>query len=437
MKSRQSISQNTSQRLTLHTGLLTSIRLLKTDATGLSRYLEEQAVENPHLLVERRAPSEWLPRWTDAFRRMAPGRDNDEIENIAGAGPSLMAHVMDAVDAMRLSRREQAVAEALADALEPSGWLGTPLTAIAGATGASMAETEAVLVRLQGIEPVGLFARSLSECLALQARDAGVLDPVLDAILKRLDLLAQGDFGRLARAIGVSEADVTARLRVIRGFDPKPGAQFSAFAAPTREPDLVVHKGPDGWVVALNRSALPDLRLADVPKGAAGQRAEARNLIKLVEGRNASLLKVGGAILKHQTAALDRGPQMLAAMTMAEIAAEVGLAQSTISRIVAGTAVDTPHGTWWLRALFSQAKDAGGQAAAALRERLSRLVASEDSARPLSDAALSAALSAPGFDVARRTVAKYRTMLGIPPAHRRKRRRDVALGQKRAVAKTD
>jgi RNA polymerase sigma-54 factor len=421
MKSRQSISQNTSQRLTLHTGMLTSIRLLKADASGLSHYLEEAAVDNPYLVVERRGHSEWLPRWTDAFRRMAAG--DGEVDNIAGAGPSLMAHVMDAIEGMDLSRRDRAIAETLADALEPSGWIGRSLRDIAAEARASLPETEAVLSRLQRIEPVGLFARSLAECLALQARDAGVLDATLAAILGKLDLLAKGDFGRLARSIGVTEADVASRLRVIRSFDPKPGAQFSAFAAPTREPDLVVQQGPDGWVVALNRSALPDLRLADVANGKAGQRSEARNLIKLVEGRNASMLKVAGAILKRQTAALDRGPQMLAPMTMADIAAEVELAQSTVSRIVAGTAVDTPHGTWWLRALFSQAKTEGGQSSAALRERLARLVASEDGARPLSDAALAAVLSSPGFDVARRTVAKYRGMLGIPPAHRRRKER--------------
>ncbi len=423
MKSRQSISQNTSQRLTLHTGLLTSIRFLKADASGLSRYLEEAAADNPHLVVERRGHSEWLPRWTDAFRRMGQGGGPDEIDTVAGAGPSLMAHVMDAIEAMGLSPREQSIAEALADALEPSGWIGRPLRDISAETRASLPETEAVLKRLQGIEPPGLFARSLAECLALQARDAGVLDATLQAILDRLDLLAQGDFARLARSIGITEAEVAARLRVIRSFDPKPGAQFSAFAAPTREPDLVVQKGRDGWVVALNRSALPDLRLADVANPKAGQRGAARSLIKMVEGRNATLLKVAGAILKHQSAALDRGPQMLAPMTMADIAAEVDLAQSTVSRIVAGTAVDTPHGTWWLRALFSQAKSEGGQSAAALRERLSRLVASEDAAHPLSDAALAAVLSSPGFDVARRTVAKYRGMLGIPPAHRRRKDR--------------
>ena len=421
MTSRQSISQNTSQRLTLHHGLMTSIRLLKTDASGLSRYLEEAAAENPHLVVERRGHSEWLPRWTDAFRRMGAG--DGEVDHIVGGGPSLMAHVMDAIEAMGLSPRHRAIADVLADALEPSGWIGRPLLEIAAEARASLPDTEAVLVRLQRIEPVGLFARSLAECLALQARDAGLLDATLAAILGKLDLLAQGDFGRLARSIGVSEADVASRLRVIRSFDPKPGAQFSAFAAPTREPDLVVHKSPEGWVVALNRSALPDLRLADVATGKPGQRTEARNLIKLVEGRNASMLKVAGAILKHQTAALDRGPQMLAPMTMADVAAQVDLAQSTVSRIVAGTAVDTPHGTWWLRALFSQAKTEGGQSSAALRERLSRLVASEDGMRPLSDAALAAVLSSPGFDVARRTVAKYRGMLGIPAAHRRRKER--------------
>lgn len=424
MTVRQGISQRTTQRLSLNAGLISSIRLLKSDASGLSRYLEEQAADNPYLVLERRGHSEWLPRWTDAFRQMSGGSPGPDVENIASAGPSLMAHVMAAVDAMRLTRREQTMAEGLADALEPSGWLGTPLPVIAAELRAPVAEVEAVLARMQQIEPVGLFARSLSECLVLQARDAGLLDPVLDAVLQRLDVLAAGDFGRLARTIGVSEAEITARLRVIRGFDPKPGARFAAFAAPIREPDLVVRKGPDGWSVALNRSALPDVRLSDLALGAAGQRAEARALVKLVEGRNVSLLKVGSAILKHQSAALDAGPHAVVAMSMADIATEVGLAQSTISRIVAGTAVDTPHGTWWLRALFSQAKGEGGATAAALRERLTRLVAQEDNTRPLSDAALAIALSLDGSEVARRTAAKYRSMLGIPPAHRR--RRDIS-----------
>lgn len=419
MKPSTGISQRTTQRLSLNTGLLTSIRLLKSDATGLSRYLEEQAADNPHLVLERRGHSEWLPRWADAFRRMGGG--DGEIETIASAGPSLMAHVMDGVAGLRLNRREQSIAESLADALEPSGWLGVSLPAIAGELHASLAEVEAVLDRLQKIEPVGLFARNLSECLRLQAREAGLLDPVLDQILQRLDVLAQGDFGRLGRSIGVSEADITARLRVIRGFDPKPGARFAAFAAPIREPDLVAQKGPDGWTIALNRSALPDVRLADLPRGVAGQRSQANSLVKLVEGRNASLLRVGSAILKHQAAALDQGPQAVVAMTMADIAAEVGLAQSTISRIVAGTAVDTPHGTWWLRSLFSQSKSEGGMTAAALREKVAQLVAQEDSARPLSDADLAAALSEGGADIARRTAAKYRAMLGIPPGHRRRR----------------
>lgn len=423
MKPTQGISQRTTQRLALNTGLLTSIRLLKTDASGLTRYLEEHASENPYLVLERRGHSEWLPRWTDAFRRMSAGGGDTDVEAVASAGPSLMAHVMEAVAAMRLSVRELMIAEALADALEPSGWLGTPLSAIATEARASLAETEAVLTRLQRIEPIGLFARSLSECLILQAREADVLDPVLNAILQRLDVLAQGNFGQLARAIGVSEADITARLRVIRGFDPKPGAGFSAFAAPIREPDLIVHRSVDGWSVSLNRSALPDVRLAELPRGAAGQRSEARSLVKLVEGRNATLLRVGGAILKHQNAALDDGPQAIVAMTMAEIAAEVGLAQSTVSRIVAGTAVDTPHGTWWLRALFSQAKGSGGPTSAALRQSLAQLVGAEDNSTPLSDEALAAALSQGGTEVARRTVAKYRTMLGIPPAHRRRRHR--------------
>ena len=407
------------QRLSLNASLATAIHILRTDAAGLSRYLEEQASNNPQLILAPQSPGEWLPRWRDVFTRSGGSAEMPEAE---AAAPSLVAHVMDAVAAMRLGSREARIVEVFIEVLEPSGWLGKSVAACAALAGAPVAEAEAVLTKLQRrIEPTGLFARSLGDCLRLQAEDAEVLDAAMAKVLARLDLLADGDFARLAREIGLSEAEVRQKIMVIRGFDPKPGAQFEACAAPIREPDLMARKGDAGWEISLNRSALPSMALADRKADQTGSRSEARALIRLVEGRNATLLTIAREILMRQAAALDDGIGAVVPMTMAEIAEAVGFHQSTVSRVVAGAAVDTPKGTWWLRALFSQALTEDGLSAAALRARLQRLVAAEDSAKPLSDAALSASLSADGAPVARRTVAKYREMLGLPPAHRRRK----------------
>lgn len=427
MKSRPSIGIAQTQRLQLNLGLAASIKLLRSDAAGLTRYLEEQAADNPHLVLTRQDADNWLPRWQGAFRDAGLGGGRAE-EAAQAAAPSLMAHVMTAVDRLIPAGRDRQIAQVLAEALEPSGWIGTPLAVLAQGAGASVPEAEAVLKTLQKIEPCGLFARSLAECLRLQANDAGCLDSVMACILDHLDLLALGAFARLARMCDVTEADIRVRLAAIRGFDPKPGAQFDHGAAPLREPDLVAARGEKGWQVTLNRSALPAVSLHTPPERPATPEvraawAAARSLDRLVQMRNATLLRVGVDILRRQEAALDHGPGALVPLTMAEVAHGLDLHESTVSRIVAGTAVDTPRGTWWLRGLFSARLGPQGEAisAAALRATLSQIVANEDAGHPMSDAALVDALMAEGMFVARRTVAKYREMLHIPPAHRRRR----------------
>ncbi|MBY0349639.1 RNA polymerase factor sigma-54 [Tabrizicola sp.] len=414
MKSRSRISVHQTQRLALTTGLATSIRILRADAAGLSRYLEEAAAENPQILLARPQVQDWIPRWKSAF---AGDAERPEQE---AAGPSLVAHVLGLVEALRLTAADTRIAMALAEALEPSGWIGRSLASIAGQLGVAIPAVEAVLARLQAqAEPTGLFARNLAECLRLQAQEAGEFDPPMMALLDRLDLLAKGEIDRIAREAGMELADLRQAFGRLRSYDPKPGAGFEAFAAPIREPDLIAEKGASGWIVSLNRSALPSVSVAE---GRAKGRAEARALIRMIEGRNATLLSVGQDILTRQTAALEQGLGALVPMTMAEIAQALGLHESTISRVVAGTAVDTPRGTWWLRTLFTKAPREGGPAAGALRDRLARLVANEDPDHPLSDEALAAALADGGAPIARRTVAKYRTMLNLPPAHRRRRR---------------
>ncbi len=415
METRQNIRVTQSQRLQLNLGLQAAIRLLRADAEGLTRFLEEQAAENPHLRLSPAAPEpgDWLPRWERAFA--GAGLDPDLA---ASAGPSLMAHVTDRIAVMGLTGAELRAAQALAEALEPSGWLGRDLAAIAAEARVPAGLAEAVLRRLQGIEPAGLFARSLAECLLLQAIEAGQDDPVLRGVLGNLPLLATGDLARLARILGVPVAAVEVRLRLIRRFDPKPGAQFSALSAPLREPDLVARKRAHGWEVMLNRSALPAL---SVSAGRGEGRGAARALLRLVESRNNTLLRVGAEVLRRQEAALDLGLSALVPLTMAEVGQALGLHQATVSRVVAGTAVDTPRGTLWLRHLFSGRAGQADKSAAAIRALLGDLVRREPPEAPLSDEALALHLAGAGAPVARRTVAKYREALGIPPAHRRRR----------------
>ncbi len=426
MSQRPRIQVTQTQRLQLNAGLQVSIRMLRADAAGLVRYLEEQAADNPHVRLDPPplpAPGEWLPRWT----RVLPGAIADAVEH-EGAGPSLMAHVLAAIDRRISDPQDRRIALALAEALEPSGWLGRPVMVIARELDLKPREVDAVLLRLQQIEPVGLFARDLTECLRLQAQDEGCYDPVMAVMLARLDLLASGDMARLARLTKVSEAEVLRRFKLIRALNPKPGTEFESLAvAHPKEPDLIVRlAAAGGWDVTLNRSCLPTLHVVDSDAGTPAGLTAAKVLRNMLEARNSTLLRVGGEILARQKAALAQGPAALVPMTMAEVAEALGLHESTVSRVVAGSSVDTPRGTWWLRLMFSGAvggADGGGVAAAALRDRLVRLVAGEPAGAPLSDEVLAAALAQGGAVVARRTVAKYRAMLNIPPAHRRRRGR--------------
>jgi RNA polymerase sigma-54 factor len=423
---RQRIGLTQTQRLQLNPGLQQSIRLLRMGAGGLTRFLEEQAARNPFLVVEAPPvlPMARLPRWSGAFaatRRGETGRTDPEMP-----APSLMAHVLTQIQALVRSARDRQIALVLAEALEPSGWLGRPLADLARQAGCAPADAEAVLIRLQQIEPTGLFARSLAECLRLQAQEADRLDPVMQTVLDNLELVASGEIGTLARLCAVPESDVLACLRVIRSFDPKPGAQFDPGSSDAREPDLIVTAGPAGWDVQLNRSALPALSVRR-PKGRLTVQAEraalaeALGLRRIVERRNTTLLRVAQEVMQRQLAALEAGLAALRPMTLADVAGALGLHESTVSRAVAGVSMATPQGTWQLRALFGP--QVGDRSSAAIRAQIARLVASEDPARPLTDQAITEALLASGRDVARRTVAKYRDMLRIPPAGSRRRLR--------------
>ncbi len=415
----QRIGLHQSQRLQLNAALQNSIRLLRMDAGGLTRFLEEQAETNPYLRVEAPPvePGQWLPRWSQAFSA-------GSAPDAAAPGPSLMSHVLAEIEMLTRSPRERQIALVLAEALEPSGWLGAPLDDLARRAGCAAGDAAAVLARLQRMEPAGLFAQGLSDCLRIQAEEAGVLDGVMEVCLDNLPLLAEGAIARLARLAACNEADVLRCIRVIRSFDPKPGAQFDPGVVDAREPDLVVTRTAEGWDVQLNRSALP--AVAVVRPGGRPTRPEDRarlaaalDLTRMLERRNLTLLRVAREVLSRQSAALEAGLGALRPLRQSDIAEKLGMNDSTVSRAIAGVAVATPLGTWRMADLF--ATQLGDSSGPAIRSALARLIAAENPNRPLSDRALAEALGLVGHPVARRTVTKYREMLRIPIAGQRRR----------------
>lgn len=325
------------------------------------------------------------------------------------------------------ARADEALALAFVEALDGNGWLDRPVSAIAASVARSVSQAGDMLTALkQGIEPVGLFATDLADCLRLQAIEREQHTPAMEAVLRHLDLLAREGAAGVARASGLHPDEVAACLAQIRRMDPRPGLAFGGSPVPIRAPDVIASRQGQCWHVALNRSTLPVLSVAPqdhAAKGIGAVRAEAEWLASIVERRNRTVLAVARAVLNRQQGFLDHGLGSLLALSRLEIAAELGLHGSTVGRVARDLLVETPHGLITLCSLFyskpMQAEMAGGSAhphpaAAAVNHRLKQLIASEDPASPLSDMTLARLLKAEGKPLARRTVAKYRAALGIP-----------------------
>ena len=434
------------QSMVVNAQLQQAIHLLALGNADLTSFIEKQSEENPFVEL---AP---LPRTavdrgaTPSGSRASVGDDWDRIGALAeDPGPSLYAHVTAAITRLDLAPAEFAAASVFMDALEPSGWLGQPVAQIALRAGMAEAAALALLAKLQSIEPAGLFARSLAECLRLQAAERGILTPRFAMILDHLKLLAQADLKGLARACGCTLDELKTDLRALRALNPKPGAMFETYIPPQRPPDLIVTQAAGGWNVDLNRSTLPGVLVrADEAQAVTARGAEqtsayvgerlsvARWLARAVEHRNQTILKVGAEVVRRQEAFLERGAAHMRPMILREVADSIGVHESTVSRVTSGMLVATPQGTFPLKSFFSAAlsgaegEEAGS--AAAVRHRIKQLVLAEAPNDPLSDESIAKIVSKEGVVLARRTVAKYRDMLGIPSSSDR-RRRAVLNGQ--------
>lgn len=350
---------------------------------------------------------------------------------------------------------ERAIAIDLSGLLDEAGYLAGDIGDVAALRGVPEALVSDILLRLQALAPPGLFARNLGECLRLQLVDADALDPSMDALLANLPLLTERGPEALAAAAGIEPDDLARHLDRLRTLDPRPGLALAGVAAPAIVPDLVVRRATgaidcDGeragrfgpWVVAVNPDMAPRLAL---DRGSLEMlRARSRNeaektylrertdeagwLIQAVEKRRATVLRLGVEIFRRQQEFLEHGTARLKPMTRKDMAHATALHESTVSRAVNGKFAATPQGVFALKFLFSArvgALDGGpGHAASAVRHRLRVLIDGETA--PLSDAALTRLMRAEGYDLARRTVAKYREMLRIPSSVERRRRWRIA-----------
>lgn len=370
--------------------------------------------------------------------------DFDAITLVEEKSKSLYAHCFEFAQSLELSVSDNLIAASIIEDLQPTGWLDNKPADLAKVGNFPEDAVEHVLSKLQEIEPAGLFARDLRECLILQARDQNIYCKNMAIILDNLHLIGSGKFDLLKRRSGCSDAEVSNIFKKIKSFNPKPGLIFDYSDAPIREPDLQVREDNGNWIVELNNSTLPDVKISkDFAKELNRKTSdknerefirekitEAKWLASAISKRNETMLKVGTEIIKRQTEFLEKGSQYIQPMILNDIAEAVGMHESTISRVTTGSLIQTPRGTLELKAFFSvgvkQGNDSDAQSAASIKFRIKKLIQQEDPSSPISDDAIVETLQEAGISVARRTVAKYRKMENIPSSFARKRRNIIS-----------
>jgi RNA polymerase sigma-54 factor len=476
---KHSLQLKLSQHLTLTPQLQQSIRLLQLSTVELNQELERYLAENP--LLERAdlaSPEESMPPVPNGAeseaatqpqqepREEQPSladdhgfgdehsptpsssrRDDDERDDFtqfAAVEPTLHEHLAQQISLTGLTPRDKLIAEFVIGHLDEDGYLKQDLDELRDAALAAMSDVEIeelqiALRHVQNLEPTGVGARDVAECLELQLKAMPASTPHRDTaialVTKHLDVLAARDFNRLKRLLGVTEDELRDVHALVLTLDPKPGRAFGSGDVRYVVPDVVVRKIAGRWTASLNRDAMPRLRInkmyADIlqasrengGKHLAGQLQEARWLIKNVQQRFDTILRVTQSIVDRQKNFFEHGEVAMRPLVLREIAEAVGLHESTISRVTTQKYMLTPRGIFELKYFFGShvSTDTGGACSAtAIRALIKQLVAAEDGRKPLSDHRISDILAQQGIQVARRTVAKYREAMNIQPANLRK-----------------
>ncbi|CCG09818.1 RNA polymerase factor sigma-54 [Pararhodospirillum photometricum] len=367
------------------------------------------------------------------------GDGEDSLERLLADAPSLRDHIEAQIAVDLSGLQDRLIAQHLLGLLDDAGYLAGSCAEVAEMLGCPEAEVERVLGRLQAMDPPGLFARSLRECLALQLADRNRLDPAMQALLDHLELLAKRDLAGLRAVCGVDAEDLVEMIAEIRALDPKPALRFDSSPVQTVVPDVLMRPDPTGgWLVELNAETLPRVlvnnryhaRLArgggrEVKTFLAENLASANWLAKALDQRANTILKVAVEIVRQQDAFFAHGIRSLKPLILRDIAEAIDMHESTVSRVTSNKTLASPRGIFELKYFFTQAvgAGAGGEAhsAEAVRHRIKTLIDTEAPNAVLSDDRIVEILKGEGIDIARRTIAKYRESLRIPSSVQRRR----------------
>jgi len=374
----------------------------------------------------------------------AGGAEAPGIDERGGNGETLAEHLHPPVGAAAEGASQAAIAHWLIDQLDEAGYLELPLREAAAALGLPLADVEHGLRLVQSLDPTGVGARSLAECLALQAIEADRYDPCMKRLIDNLELVAKGAFAQLKRMCGVDDEDFADMLAELRGYDPRPGLRFGTGPAEAVTPDILIRASGAGWDIALNPATLPrlvvnrgyyvELRRGCPDKASRGwlgdKLADANWLVKALDQRQRTILKVAAEIVRQQDGFFRRGVAELKPLTLRAVADAIAMHESTVSRVTSNKYLNCERGTFELKYFFTSgvasADGEGAVSAEAVKARIRALIDAEDAKAILSDDALVDLLRASGFDLARRTVAKYREAIGLGSSVQRRRQKALA-----------
>jgi RNA polymerase sigma-54 factor len=353
---------------------------------------------------------------------------------------NLQDHLRDQAGQSFGEAEERLIALHLVDLVDDAGYISEPLETIADRLNVPLAAIEAVLIRMQQFEPVGVCARSLSECLKLQAREADRLDPAMERLLDNLELLARGDMPSLKRLCRVDHEDLADMIRELRGYNPKPGLTFGGERTQTVVPDVFIRKTASGaWGVELNTATLPRVLVNQSYYAELSSRATTRTdkqfltemltsanwLVKALDQRARTILKVASEIVRQQESFFEIGVRGLRPLTLRTVADAIEMHESTVSRVTTAKYLSCARGMFELKYFFTSAISSGdgGEALSSqsVKQRIKELIDAEDMKHVLSDDQLVDILQREKYDIARRTVAKYREALNIPSSVQRRR----------------
>ena len=473
---KQGLQLRLSQQLAMTPQLQQAIRLLQLSTLELQQELQQALESNPLLeqidtheeidtretqdsetldtadALEQKEMPEELPldaSWDTIYTAGTPSGTSgdyidDELPVYQGeTTQTLQDYLMWQVELTPFSDTDRAIATSIVDAVDDTGYLTVPLEDILESMGdeeIDIDEVEAVLKRIQRFDPVGVAAKDLRDCLLIQRSQFDKTTPWLEEarliISDHLDLLANHDFRTLMRVTRLKEDVLKEAVNLIQSLDPRPGQSIQTGEPEYVIPDVLVRKHNGHWTVELNSDSIPRLQInqhyASMCNNARNDGdsqfirsnlQDAKWLIKSLESRNDTLLRVSRCIVEQQQAFFEQGEEYMKPMVLADIAQAVEMHESTISRVTTQKYLHSPRGIFELKYFFSSHvnTEGGGEASStAIRALVKKLIAAENPAKPLSDSKLTSLLSEQGIMVARRTVAKYRESLSIPPSNQRK-----------------